>query len=145
MTNHRVIVTGSRSFPDEMAVWRALASFVNAYCDPGGSTLTVVHGGCPTGADHYASRYCTLPSEDDFDLTVIEERHPADWDRYGHAAGPIRNREMVDAGADLVLAFPLPGLRSLSRGTWDCISAAEAHGIPVEIVRPQQAIDKENH
>lgn len=138
MTDHRVIVTGSRSFPDEQAVWVALALFVNEHCEDG-DTLTVAHGDCPTGADHHARTWCELPVADDLDVTVIEERHPADWDRYGRAAGPIRNREMVDAGADLVLAFPLPGPRSMSRGTWDCISAAEAHAIPVEIIRPKRA------
>lgn len=138
MTNHRVIVTGSRSWPDEQAVWRALGFFVCEQC-PDGDTVTVVHGGCPTGADHYASTWCALPMGDDVDVVALEERHPADWDRYGKAAGPLRNREMVDLGAELVLAFPLPGPRSLSRGTWDCIDAAAAHGIPVEIIVPQEA------
>lgn len=94
--------------------------------------MTIVHGACPTGADAFAHGWFSLPL-DDPTLTAIEEAHPADWGRYGKGAGPIRNREMVDAGADLVLAFPLPGPKSRSRGTWDCVGAAEAHGIPVEV------------
>lgn len=131
MPDMRVIVTGSRTWPDPKAVWLALAEIANTL-DPG-DTLTVVHGGCPTGADRAAARWCRLPVNAPRTVTVVGEPHPADWDRYGKAAGPIRNREMVDAGADLVIAFPLPGPRSRSRGTWDCIGAAEAHGIPMEV------------
>lgn len=32
--------------------------------------------------------------------------HKAHWDEYGKRAGPIRNKEMVDAGFDLLVAFP---------------------------------------
>jgi len=134
MTDKRIIVSGSRAWPDEHTVWLELAVYLNGQCEKG-STLTVVHGDCPTGADHFAHRWVALPMDDYVDVTVVEERHPADWDRYGKAAGPIRNREMVDAGADLVLAFPLPGPWSRSRGTWDCVGAAEAHGIPVQVVK----------
>lgn len=135
MTDHRVIVTGSRSFSDEQAVWVALAFYIAENCNDG-DTLTVVHGDCPTGADSFAHTWCALlDAGDDLDVRVLEERHPADWDRYGKGAGPLRNREMVDLGADLVLAFPLPGPRNLSRGTWDCIDAAAAHGIPVEVAK----------
>ena len=54
------------------------------------------------------------------------ERHPADWKRYGRAAGPIRNQEMVNLGADVCLAFPREG----SRGTKNCMEAARKAGIP---------------
>lgn len=51
--------------------------------------------------------------------------------RYGKpnfsCAGLVRNQLMVDLGADICLAFPLPG----SRGTWDCMGRAEAAGIKV--------------
>lgn len=131
MTDVRVIVTGSRDWPDPKAVWLALAEFANTLSQ---GTLTVVHGDCPTGADRAAARWCRLPVNGPRTVAVVEEPHPADWAQYGRAAGPIRNREMVDAGADLVLAFPLPGPKSLSKGTWDCIGAAEAHGIPVRVI-----------
>lgn len=142
MTDHRVIVTGSRWHNDEQAVWIPLALYLAENCQDG-DTLTVVHGACKDrqgrlrGADRWAHTWCALPP-DDRDVTVIEEPHPADWDLYGNAAGPIRNRDVVDLGAEKVFAFPLPGPRYLSRGTWDCIDAARAHGIPVEIIQPKE-------
>lgn len=60
------------------------------------------------------------------------ERHPAEWDKHGKAAGPIRNQKMVDLGATVCLAFPLPG----SRGTAHCMSAARKASIPVWIFAP---------
>jgi hypothetical protein len=131
MTDMRVIVTGSREWPSRAAVWEALAGVLNENVEDG-ETITVVHGAA-RGADRFAAEWCHLPDEPGYHVTVVEEPHPADWARYGKAAGPMRNREMVDLGADLVLAFPLPGPRERSRGTWDCVEAAEAHGIPVEV------------
>jgi hypothetical protein len=58
-----------------------------------------------------------------------QEIFPADWERYGKRAGPIRNAEMVKAGADVVLAFPLPG----GRGTQHTIRLAREAGIPVKV------------
>jgi hypothetical protein len=51
---------------------------------------------------------------------------PAQWDRYGEAAGPIRNAWMLEFGKpDLVVAFPG------GRGTADMISKARKAGIEV--------------
>jgi hypothetical protein len=58
------------------------------------------------------------------------ETHRAKWDELGKKAGPIRNQEMVDAGADLCLAF----WDGNSSGTLDCIKKAVKAGIPVRIV-----------
>ena len=56
---------------------------------------------------------------------------PADWDKHGKAAGPIRNAQMLKEGKpDICLAFPLPG----SIGTWDMIRKANAAGIEVRII-----------
>lgn len=107
----RVIVTGSRDWIDQPTIYHAL----NLYCArhlP--DDLTLVHGACPTGADaiadlwgeHYAPGHV--------------ERHPADWDAFGKMAGPMRNSEMVNLGADLCLAF----LKDGSTGTQDTITKA---------------------
>jgi hypothetical protein len=50
----------------------------------------------------------------------------ADWDKYGRAAGPIRNKQMLLEGKpDLVVAFPG------GRGTAGMIKLAKEAGVPV--------------
>lgn len=117
-----VIVTGSRDLEDEQKVFRALEDIWATTEGP----LFIRHGDCPTGADRFASIYCDFGNED-----VYEIKHPAYWGAYGSAAGPIRNREMAKAGADLCLAFPL----GESRGTWNCVNECKKAGIPVKVVQ----------
>jgi hypothetical protein len=111
----RILVTGSRRWSDRAAVGHALATAYRLW-----RPIVIVHGGCPTGADAMAATWAQRAG-------VECEVWPAEWAAYGRAAGPIRNALMVEAGARLCLAFPLPG----SRGTEDCIRRAEAAGIPV--------------
>lgn len=47
---------------------------------------------------------------------------PADWNRYGKAAGPKRNQQMLDFGPDLVVAFHQD--LEHSRGTGDMVRRA---------------------
>lgn len=117
----RILVTGSRSWTDRKAIEDALFDALVATDDD----VVIVHGACPTGADEIASRFVSWIGGYDSGLT--EERHPADWRRYGRAAGPNRNAEMVALGADLCLAF----IHNQSRGATHCADLAEAAGIPV--------------
>lgn len=125
----RVIVTGSRSWTDRETIWNALdACHIEAR--ELGQPLLVIHGACPTGADHHADHWA-------IDRGVPVERFPADWDRHGPAAGPIRNAQMVKAGADLMLAFigpctnPHCTIEHPSHGGSGCAHLAETAGITV--------------
>lgn len=118
----RVIVFGSRDWEDPKdrfdkgSVSHVLSAFV-------GYSTIVVHGACPTGADALASRW-VRDSEEVF--ARKEEPHPADWTKHGKAAGPIRNQEMVDAGAHLALGF----IRGTgSRGSEDMLRRLRKAGV----------------
>jgi len=122
---YRVLVTGSRYWSDQQLVVDALnAAFEARSRNP----FVLVHGACPSGADRFAHNWAISATAT---CGVIEEAHPADWTA-GKKAGPDRNRLMVELGADLCVAFPLPG----SKGTWHTVRLAHAAGIPVTEVRP---------
>lgn len=114
----RILITGSRNHTDVQLIREAIQTHTMGL-EP--ENVTIVSGGCPTGADRIAERYARLQG---FTLEI----HPAEWAKHGRAAGPIRNQQMVDAGADVVLAFPL----GESRGTKGCIRAAKVAGLTVK-------------
>lgn len=137
----RILVTGSRRWPDYQAVADTLNDvWHDATQEHFGHRLVIVHGDCPTGADAMAKRWA-LENE------ITHEPHPADWSakcgidcvpeghrktssRFGDycpLAGPIRNQRMADRGADLCVAFLIQG----SKGTADCLSRVRAAGIPI--------------
>lgn len=114
----RILVCGSRHFNDYEAVARELQRI--------GDIGLIIHGAAQ-GADTCGERYAMANS-------IPMQSFPADWERYGKSAGPIRNRQMLKEGApDLVVAFRGPN----SRGTQDMINAATKAGIPVEIINVQ--------
>lgn len=137
----RVLVTGSRNFRSVDAVKAALLEVTAD--QPGPHTL--VHG-TAWGADQIAARVAHK-------LGWRIEPHPADWaapcraecepghrrtfaeggTEYCPAAGVYRNQQMVDLGADVVVAFLAAGARNV--GTRDCIRRAKAAGLNVREVQ----------
>jgi hypothetical protein len=111
----RILVTGSARWTNRAAIGIALARLFNV-----DNTAVLVSGHCPTGADRIAEEIWSA-----FGGEI--ELHPANWKRYGRAAGPIRNQEMVDAGADYVLAFPMEG----GKGTQGCMELARKAGLRI--------------
>jgi hypothetical protein len=106
----RIIVTGSRNWPDHRVV-RDTLDYVKHWQ----GDFLLIHGGCPTGADFMAENWAE-------DRGIQTEIYRAEWARLGKAAGPLRNTEMVRAGADYCIGFPLVGARSV--GTLDCLRKA---------------------
>lgn len=117
----RILVTGSRTWPDAEYVAATLVKLIEEFPD---RTFTIVHGGARRGVDRMADFVARLHG-------WLVEVHPADWDSLGFAAGPARNREMVNAGADLCLAF----IHQYSAGATHCAGAARLAGIEVRIYR----------
>ena len=113
----RLLLTGSRTWANDLAVEHALAQILTRH--PEGVLL--VHGACSRGADAIAAAYAARTPG------YLVEAHPADWQRYGRAAGHRRNAEMIALGADGCLVF----LRGASPGTTATMQAALAAGIPV--------------
>ena len=120
----RILVTGSRDWYNKAVIRNALSSVLTKE----GEQVTVVHGGA-RGAD-YLAQECAHA------LGYIAERHDADWEKYGKRAGYIRNKEMVDAGADICLAF----IKNESKGATMCAALAEQAGIPVEYYRQASGV-----
>lgn len=153
----RILVTGARSWHDDDLLEQWLDWAVSArHWAVTGQPVTVVHGNCPYGADKLADDYCKAR-----DITV--ERYSPAWAapcrpscRPGHrrkgrhgpdycpAAGMYRNAEMVQLGADLVLAFLMPCTSVWcpltqphdSHGTAGCAELAREAGLAVELIRP---------
>jgi YspA, cpYpsA-related SLOG family len=110
-------VTGSRIWHDVRAIEQALAVILDRH--PEGVLL--VHGACPCRADAIAAAYAARTPG------YQVEAHPADWHRYGRAAGHRRNAEMIALRADGCAAF----IRGGSPGSTSTVRLARAAGIPV--------------
>lgn len=120
----RVLITGSRTWDNRDAIWTALDTLAEAARSVG-EPVVVVHG-CARGADTIADDWVRARRRDGW--PVAAERHRADWVKHPGSAGHIRNREMVQIGADVCLAFILDG----SAGASSCADLAEDYSIRVE-------------
>jgi len=90
----KVLVCGGRDFID----WHFLAQTLTSIHNNTRITL-LIHGGA-SGADMLAGRWARIND-------VRANVYAADWRKYGRAAGPIRNIEMLKVGRpDCVVAFP---------------------------------------
>jgi len=118
MAGLRVLVCGGRDYDDLGNVWSQLDAhhgLIGIAC--------IIHGGA-SGAGALAESWAASNK-------VARHRFPAQWDKLGLRAGPIRNQAMIDKGKpDLVIAFPG------GRGTADMVARARAAGIEVVTISP---------
>jgi YspA, cpYpsA-related SLOG family len=124
----RILITGDRHWRCDDLAEQVLNRLLARY----GPGLTIIQGGA-AGVDNSFAMACE-------DLGIVAEPHLADWRGLGNIAGPQRNREMVESGADLCLALH----RSIetSKGTKDCVRQALAASIPVYLIEDGRAIPK---
>lgn len=121
-----VLVCGGRYFNDRDLVFYALDHVERER----GPIIGLVHG-YASGADTLADLWMcyTIAYEDIEKGKSLRwlSRKPADWQRYGRSAGPIRNRRMLEAHPGIELVIALPG----GHGTADMIACARNKGLPV--------------
>lgn len=111
MPELRVLVTGGRDYADRATIRRTLKHLADCYIHgfaPG--EVVLVHGDCkrykPDGTFDPDRSADALAAQEAEKLGWSVKPYPADWKRYGNAAGPIRNQEMVKDGAHYCLVFP---------------------------------------
>lgn len=113
----RVLVCGGRDYDDRDQLFWVLDAAHHA-----NPIILLIHGAA-RGADQLAADWA-------LERGVLCNAYPADWDAHGKAAGPIRNKKMLDAGKPhMVIAFPG------GKGTANMIQQAEAAGFSVVRVR----------
>lgn len=110
----KVIIAGSRTVTDFRFVYQAAN-------ESGFEITEVVSGGAP-GVD-------TLGEEFAADLDVPLKVFPAEWEKLGKSAGPIRNRHMAEYADALIAIWD-----GESRGTKNMIATMERLGKPAFVL-----------
>lgn len=124
----KVLVCGDRNWTDSELIRTRLAKLVQS-AEVGTQALLLIHGAA-RGADSIAGTIARAWAET---MPINISEFPANWGLYGRAAGPIRNREMLQMRPDLVLAFH-DDIES-SRGTKNMVAIARKTGVPVEVIK----------
>lgn len=121
----RIIIAGSRYFTDYSQMSEVLNELFANDIDPADS-VEIISGHAP-GADTLGEKFAR---EHKLQLKIF----PADWNKYGKAAGPIRNEQMAkyaaEADCGMLIAFP----NGESRGTWNMIRLARQYGLQIHVI-----------
>ena len=109
----RIVICGGRDYIDEDVIYSTL-NRAHSKLD----ITELAHGGA-RGADTIGGKWATA-------VGIPVKVYMADWNKWGKAAGHIRNKTMLeDFKPDMVIAFPG------GRGTANNIMTAKSLGIRV--------------
>jgi len=111
----KTIIAGSRDITEYDLVVQAIAE--------SGFVITEVVCGMAKGVDMLGYRYAK-------DHRIPIKEFPADWNKHGRAAGPIRNKEMALYAEALIALWD-----GESRGTKNMIDLATKQGLRVYVKR----------
>lgn len=125
----RLIIAGPRDYYDRENVFCHIHMFQGKF-----GIDEIVSGGA-SGVDTLAEEYANL-------YQIPFKLFPADWEKYGKAAGPIRNQQMAEYG-NVLLAFDRG-----TKGTKNMIETARSIGVEIskedaEILAESYACDGE--
>jgi hypothetical protein len=116
----KLIVAGSRTFADYSLLKQKLDFYLQAYL-PSGDVEIV--SGKARGADTLGERYAR-------EHHLPLKQFPADWERFGRAAGYRRNEMMVSYATHCICFWD-----GTSKGTAHAISLAKRQGLVLRVVR----------
>ncbi len=111
----KIIIAGSRDIYSTALVRLGIRE--------SGFQVTEIVSGAARGIDQAAIDVAAI---DGISLSIW----PADWDKFGKAAGNLRNGEMADYGDGLIAVWD-----GESRGTGNMIAHMSARGKPSHVVR----------
>ena len=116
----RIIICGGRDFSDQVLFEQSLSKILCQYKD-----IELISGHAK-GADTFAEQYAI---QHKVPISVFKP----DWKKYGRAAGPIRNKEMLDyalVNNPVVIAF----WDGNSKGTANMINQAKKAGAECHVI-----------
>ncbi len=125
---YRIIIAGTRDFNDYDMLYQELSAFVNIIADNVSNQNQIEFvSGTARGADTLGEKFA-----DETGYPV--KRFHAKWNKYGKAAGPIRNEQMAEYASEKngVLFVFWDGK---SRGTKSMIKIAEMYGLEIHIIK----------
>lgn len=111
-------IVGCRNYND----YGEFSKKINEWVGVNGKIDIIVSGGC-NGVDKLAEIYS---KENNISMKIFN----ADWKTYGKRAGPIRNKQIVDAVNHLI-ALPSKN----SKGTYITIKMADEKKIPITEIK----------
>lgn len=115
----KIIIAGPRDYYGKEYIYQVLDKYLkNLYMSE--IDVEIVEGGA-RGVDSIAKEYAK-------DCKLQHKQFPADWNRNGRSAGPLRNKDMAEY-ADVLIAF-----YNGSRGTSNMIKQAMENGLSVHII-----------
>ena len=112
----KVIIAGGREFSNFQLMFEKCEEILKEIED------VEIVSGTARGADKMGEHYASLKK---FDV----KKFPADWNKYGKAAGYVRNKEMAEY-ADMLIAF----WDGKSSGTKSMIDLATERNLEVFVV-----------
>lgn len=112
-----VLICGDRNWHSKARILTRLSKLPQS--------TRIIHGAC-RGAD-------CLAGECAEELGLDTKPYPAEWSKYRAAAGPIRNKQMLDMEEpELVIAFHENLTKS--KGTSNMLNQASKRGIKIEVI-----------
>lgn len=119
-SSFNLLIAGGRDFSNYDLLARRCAAYIAENC---GVRELVVISGRASGADSLGERFAR-------EYRLGCRYFPAQWEKFGRAAGPMRNRQMAQVADGAVVFWD-----GRSRGTRSMIGYLRQMGVPFEVVQ----------